>query len=144
MCLAKTMNIRFTFYSVCYLFNCKFSLLVISYFISSLAPTSIFQQKTLLLIEYNQEIEKIKQNYDSLLQNEDSTYLQTERELTDLHRKVLLNKSLAENFRGLCPPSPAAQGIQLNVSSIYLVFQNNILIITSFSSFSFVCYDILV
>jgi hypothetical protein len=75
--------------------------LVISFFISSLAAHLFFEHKSLLLIEYNQEIEKIKRNYDSLLQNEDFTYLQTERERTDLYRKVFLNKALAEYFRGL-------------------------------------------
>jgi hypothetical protein len=93
-------------------------MLVISFVHSFLGYTSVFQQKSLLQIEYNQEIEKIEKSYDSLLQNEDSTYLQIQQELTDLYQKVLLNKSLAEDLRGVFPPSSAAEGIPLNLSSI--------------------------
>ncbi|KAM0838518.1 hypothetical protein ACQ4PT_060926 [Festuca glaucescens] len=71
-------------------------------------------KKSLLLIEYNQEIEKIKKKYDFLLQKEDSAYLHTQRELTDLYRKVFVNKSLAENFQGMFTPSSAAQGRSTN------------------------------
>ncbi|XP_047078989.1 uncharacterized protein LOC124689514 [Lolium rigidum] len=71
-------------------------------------------KKSLLLIEYNQEIEKIKKKYDFLLQKEDSAYLHTQRELTDLYRKVFVNKSLADNFQGMFTPSSAAQGRSTN------------------------------
>jgi hypothetical protein len=96
--------------------------LVGQFFHFFLGCTSIFQQKSLLVIEYNQEIEKIKKKYDFLLQKEDSAYLHTQRELTDLYRKVFVNKALAENFQGIFTPSSAAQGMQLNVTSISRCF----------------------
>ncbi|CAM0955492.1 unnamed protein product [Alopecurus aequalis] len=67
-------------------------------------------KKSQLLIEYEQEIEKITTKYDLLLQKEDSTCLQFQEELTDIYRKVLVNQSLAENFRGVFRSSSAAQG----------------------------------
>uniref|UniRef100_A0ACD5V9H5 Uncharacterized protein n=1 Tax=Avena sativa TaxID=4498 RepID=A0ACD5V9H5_AVESA len=62
-------------------------------------------KKSLLQIEYNKEMEKIKRKYDSLLQKEDSAYIQTQKELADIYRKVLVNRALAENFRGVFTPS---------------------------------------
>ncbi|XP_047054562.1 uncharacterized protein LOC124660777 isoform X1 [Lolium rigidum] len=70
-------------------------------------------KKSLLLIECNQEIEKIKRKYDSLLQNEESSHLQTQRELADIYSsKVHVKKSLAENFRGASTPSSTAPGFR--------------------------------
>jgi hypothetical protein len=130
-------------YYVCYCFtvNCL-CYINFSFF---LGCTSIFQQKSLLLIECNQEIEKIKRKYDSLLQNEESSHLQTQRELADIYSsKVHVKKSLAENFRGASTPSSTAPGIQLNIASISHCFQSSILVITSLSAFSFACCDIFV
>ncbi|KAM0871630.1 hypothetical protein ACQ4PT_039247 [Festuca glaucescens] len=67
-------------------------------------------QKALLLIECNQEIEKIKKKYASLLQKEESTYVQALRDLTDIYRKGLVEKSLADNFQGQITPPAAPQG----------------------------------
>ncbi|KAM0871631.1 hypothetical protein ACQ4PT_039247 [Festuca glaucescens] len=67
-------------------------------------------KKALLLIECNQEIEKIKKKYASLLQKEESTYVQALRDLTDIYRKGLVEKSLADNFQGQITPPAAPQG----------------------------------
>ncbi|KAK1660933.1 hypothetical protein QYE76_049092 [Lolium multiflorum] len=66
-------------------------------------------KKSQLLIEYNQEREKITKKYDLLSRKEDSAYLQKQRELS-IYRNVFVNKSLAENFRRVFTPSSAAQG----------------------------------
>ncbi|CAM0948022.1 unnamed protein product [Alopecurus aequalis] len=68
------------------------------------------QKKSQLLVECNQEIEKIQKKYDSLLQKEDSTYFWTQHELNALYTKVYVNKALAENFGRVFTPSSAAQG----------------------------------
>ena len=139
------MSIRFAFfYFVCYLFCCKLSVQVVSFFISSLVCTSIFQQKALLVIECNQEIEKIKKKYASLLEKEDSTYLQTQRYLDDVYRKVALHKSLAEKFRVEMTPSAAARGryTKLTAAGISCCFPNNVLVITSLSTYGFACCDL--
>uniref|UniRef100_I1NWH3 PHD-type domain-containing protein n=1 Tax=Oryza glaberrima TaxID=4538 RepID=I1NWH3_ORYGL len=68
------------------------------------------QKRKQLLVEYNQEMEKLKQKYDSLLQKEDSFYAQKEAELDTIYRKVFINQSLAENFRRKFLPLSAAQG----------------------------------
>ncbi|KAF0929200.1 hypothetical protein E2562_016436, partial [Oryza meyeriana var. granulata] len=68
------------------------------------------QKRKQLLMEYNQEMEKLKKKYDSLLQKEDSSYAQKEAELDTIYRKVFINQSLAENFRGKFLLSSAAQG----------------------------------
>uniref|UniRef100_A0ACD5Z8I4 Uncharacterized protein n=1 Tax=Avena sativa TaxID=4498 RepID=A0ACD5Z8I4_AVESA len=64
-------------------------------------------KKSLLQIEYNKEMEKIKRKYDSLLQKEDSAYTKTQKELADIYRKVYVNKIIAENFREVFTPSTA-------------------------------------
>uniref|UniRef100_A0A0D9VB84 PHD-type domain-containing protein n=1 Tax=Leersia perrieri TaxID=77586 RepID=A0A0D9VB84_9ORYZ len=68
------------------------------------------QKRKEILVEYNQELEKVKNKYDLLLQKEDSSYTQKEAELEDVFRKVSKHQSLAENFRRKFILSSAAQG----------------------------------
>lgn len=58
-------------------------------------------------------MEKVQQKYDLLLQEEDSTHLQQKKTLDDLCEKVLLNQSLADDFRAKFISSSGAQGIYL-------------------------------
>jgi chromodomain-helicase-DNA-binding protein 4 len=121
---------------------CFFILSVICFFFSFrkksrqlfhlfLVCTCILQQKALLEIECNQEIAKVKKKYASLLQKEDSAYLQNQRDLTDIYGKVFGHNSLAEGFQGEITLSAAAQGIQLTAACISHCFLSNILVITS-------------
>jgi hypothetical protein len=98
-----------------------------------LVCTCIFQQKALLEIECNQEIAKVEKKYASLLQKEDSTYLQNQGDVTDIYvyGKVFGHNSLAEGFQGEITLSAAAQGIQRTASCISRCFLSNILVITS-------------
>ncbi|XBI74555.1 hypothetical protein VPH35_068076 [Triticum aestivum] len=66
--------------------------------IDSLNKTHELKQSQ-LRTEYSQEMEKLKQKYDLLLQKQDSTHLQQTETLNDLCEKVLLNQSLADNLR---------------------------------------------
>ncbi|KAL5199924.1 hypothetical protein ABZP36_021127 [Zizania latifolia] len=67
------------------------------------------KKKTQLRVECDQEIEKLKMKYDLLIQKEDSAYSQTEAALDNIYRKVFMNHSLAEGFRGKFMLSSAAQ-----------------------------------
>ena len=58
----------------------------------------IYGQKSQLRTECSQEIDKVKQKYDLLLQEQDSTHLQQTKTLDNLCEKVLLNQSLAYNL----------------------------------------------
>ena len=71
-----------------------------------------FGQKTQLRMECSQEIEKIKQKYDLLIKEHDSTHLQQKKTLDDFYEKVLLNQSMAENFRVKFISQSAAQGME--------------------------------
>ncbi|KAL6622402.1 hypothetical protein ACP70R_032281 [Stipagrostis hirtigluma subsp. patula] len=65
-------------------------------------------KKSQLQMECSQEIEKIKQKYDLLIEENNSTHLQHKKTLDDIYAKVLLNQSLAEDFRvKFISPSPA-------------------------------------
>uniref|UniRef100_A0A8R7PZT3 Uncharacterized protein n=1 Tax=Triticum urartu TaxID=4572 RepID=A0A8R7PZT3_TRIUA len=65
--------------------------------IDSLNKTHELKQSQ-LRTEYSQEMEKLKQKYDLLLQKQDSTHLQQTKTLNNLCEKVLLNQSLADNL----------------------------------------------
>ncbi|XP_020160773.1 uncharacterized protein [Aegilops tauschii subsp. strangulata] len=52
-----------------------------------------------LMTECSQEIEKVKQKYNLLLEENDSTHLQQRKALDNLCEKVILNQSLADDFR---------------------------------------------
>jgi chromodomain-helicase-DNA-binding protein 4 len=78
------------------------------------------QQKALLEIECNQEIAKVKKKYASLLQKEDSHYLQNQRDLTDIYGKFFGHNSLAEGFQGEITLSAAAQGIYPNNRCLHI------------------------
>ncbi|GJN29968.1 hypothetical protein PR202_gb18238 [Eleusine coracana subsp. coracana] len=56
-------------------------------------------KKSQLRMECNREIEKIKQKYDLLIEEHDSTHIQQKKTLDDIYEKVLRNQSLAEDFR---------------------------------------------
>lgn len=77
-------------------------------YIDSLNKTHELKQSQ-LQTECTQEMEKVKQKYDLLLQEEDSTHLQQKKTLDDLCEKVLLNQSLADDFRAKFISSSGAQ-----------------------------------
>ncbi|KAF7069618.1 hypothetical protein CFC21_075226 [Triticum aestivum] len=56
-------------------------------------------KKSQLRTECSQEMEKLKQKYDLLLREQESTHLQQTKTLGNLCGKVLLNQSLAEDLR---------------------------------------------
>ncbi|XP_044432827.1 uncharacterized protein [Triticum aestivum] len=62
-----------------------------------------------LMTECSQEIEKVKQKYNSLLEENDSTHLQQRKMLDSLCEKVILNQSLADDFRAKFISSSGAQ-----------------------------------
>ena len=62
------------------------------------------------MTECSQEIEKVKQKYNSLLEENDSTHLQQRKMLDSLCEKVILNQSLADDFRAKFISSSGAQG----------------------------------
>ncbi|VAI40509.1 unnamed protein product [Triticum turgidum subsp. durum] len=66
--------------------------------IDSLNKTNELKQSQ-LRTEYSQEREKLKQKYDFLLQEQDSSHLQQMKTLNNLCEKVLLNQSLADNLQ---------------------------------------------
>ncbi|KAM0858099.1 hypothetical protein ACQ4PT_048039 [Festuca glaucescens] len=78
-------------------------------YIDSLNKTHELKQSQ-LWTECSQEIEKVKQKYDLLLQEQDSTHLQQRKTLDGLCEKVLLNQSLADDFRAKFISSSGAQG----------------------------------
>ena len=62
--------------------------------------------------ETEKEREKVKQKYNLLLQELDSTYLQQRKMLDNLCEKVILNQSLADDFRAKFISSSGAQGTE--------------------------------
>lgn len=78
-------------------------------YIDSLNKTHELKQSQ-LRTECIQEIEKVKQKYDLLLQEQDSTHLQRRKTLDGLCDKVLLNQTLAEDFRAKFISSSGAHG----------------------------------
>uniref|UniRef100_A0A0E0L6Q3 Chromo domain-containing protein n=1 Tax=Oryza punctata TaxID=4537 RepID=A0A0E0L6Q3_ORYPU len=66
-------------------------------------------KKSQLQTECSQEIEKIKQKYDLLIKEQDSVHHQHRKTLDDLYGKVLLNQSLADDFRVKFVSTSAAQ-----------------------------------
>ncbi|KAM0907080.1 hypothetical protein ACQ4PT_016361 [Festuca glaucescens] len=78
-------------------------------YIDSLNKTHELKQSQ-LQTECSQEIEKVKQKYDLLLQEQDSTHLQQRKTLDGLCQKVLLNQSLADDFQAKFISSSGAQG----------------------------------
>lgn len=66
-------------------------------------------KKSQLQTECSQEIEKIKQKYDLLIKEQDSAHHQHRKTLDDLYGKVLLNQSLADDFRVKFVSTSAAQ-----------------------------------
>ncbi|RLM55318.1 hypothetical protein C2845_PM10G00980 [Panicum miliaceum] len=66
-------------------------------------------KKTQLRMECSQEIEKVKQKYDLLIEEHDSTHLQQKKTLDNFYEKVLRNQSLAEDFRAKFISPSAAQ-----------------------------------
>ncbi|XP_044382680.1 uncharacterized protein [Triticum aestivum] len=77
-------------------------------YIDSLNKTNELK-KSQLRTECSQEIDKVKQKYDLLLQEQDSTHLQQTRTLDNLCEKVLLNQSIADYFRAKFISSSGAQ-----------------------------------
>uniref|UniRef100_A0A804PEL8 Helicase protein MOM1 n=1 Tax=Zea mays TaxID=4577 RepID=A0A804PEL8_MAIZE len=57
------------------------------------------QKKSQLQTECNQEIEKVKEKYELLRQEEDSVYHRLTTDLNRIYTKVLVNQSLAEFFK---------------------------------------------
>ncbi|KAL5225839.1 hypothetical protein ABZP36_012478 [Zizania latifolia] len=86
-------------------------------------------KKSQLKMECSQEIEKIKQKYDLLHKEQDSIHLQHRKTLDDLCGKVLLNQSLADDFRAkfvstsaaqaraICPPIRPTTGVSQQLST---------------------------
>uniref|UniRef100_J3MAH4 Helicase protein MOM1 n=1 Tax=Oryza brachyantha TaxID=4533 RepID=J3MAH4_ORYBR len=66
-------------------------------------------KKSQLQTECSQEIEKIKQKYDLLIKEQDSIHHHHRKTLNDLYGKVLLNQSLADDFRVKFISTSAAQ-----------------------------------
>ncbi|KAL6846925.1 hypothetical protein ACP4OV_022778 [Aristida adscensionis] len=65
-------------------------------------------KKTQLQTECSQEIEKIKRKYELLMKEQDSNLLQHRKTINDICAKVLINQSLAEDFRAkFISPTPA-------------------------------------
>jgi hypothetical protein len=64
-------------------------------------------------MECNQEIEKIKQKYDLLIEEHVSTHILQKKTLDDIYEKVLRNQSLAEDFRVKFMSPPSARGMFL-------------------------------
>ncbi|KAM3277690.1 hypothetical protein ACQJBY_045535 [Aegilops geniculata] len=77
-------------------------------YIDSLNKTNELK-KSQLRTECSQEIDKVKQKYDLLLQEQDSTLLQQTKTLDNLCEKVLLNQSIADYFRAKFISSSGAQ-----------------------------------
>ncbi|KAE8771277.1 Chromodomain-helicase-DNA-binding Mi-2-like protein [Hordeum vulgare] len=77
-------------------------------YIDSLNKTNELK-KSQLRTECSQEIDKVKQKYDLLLQEQDSTHLQQTKTLDNLCEKVLLNQSLADYFLAKLISSSGAQ-----------------------------------
>uniref|UniRef100_A0ACD5YCN7 Uncharacterized protein n=1 Tax=Avena sativa TaxID=4498 RepID=A0ACD5YCN7_AVESA len=77
---------------------------------SSPAIDSWINQQSQLRSDCSQEIEKVKQKYDLLLQEQESTHFQQRKTLDGLCEKVLLNQSLADDFRAKFISSSGAQG----------------------------------
>ncbi|XP_037443170.1 uncharacterized protein LOC119311615 isoform X3 [Triticum dicoccoides] len=77
-------------------------------YIDSLNKTNELK-KSQLRTECSQEIDKVKQKYDLLLQEQDSTHLQQTKTLDNLCEKVLLNQSIADYFRAKFISSSGAQ-----------------------------------
>ncbi|KAE8814203.1 Chromodomain-helicase-DNA-binding protein 3 [Hordeum vulgare] len=77
-------------------------------YIDSLNKTHELKQSQ-LRTECSQEIQKVKQKYDSLLQEHDSIHLQQRKTLDKLCEKVVLNQSLADDYRAKFVSSSAAQ-----------------------------------
>uniref|UniRef100_A0ACD5XNT1 Uncharacterized protein n=1 Tax=Avena sativa TaxID=4498 RepID=A0ACD5XNT1_AVESA len=78
-------------------------------YIDSLNKTHELKQSQ-LRSDCSQEIEKVKQKYDLLLQEQESTHFQQRKTLDGLCEKVLLNQSLADDFRAKFISSSGAQG----------------------------------
>ncbi|KAG8094190.1 hypothetical protein GUJ93_ZPchr0012g19846 [Zizania palustris] len=86
-------------------------------------------KKSQLKMECSQEIEKIKQKYDLLHKEQDSLHLQHRKTLDDLCGKVILNQSLADDFRAkfvstsaaqaraICPPIRPTTGVSQQIST---------------------------
>ncbi|TVU12929.1 hypothetical protein EJB05_46596 [Eragrostis curvula] len=66
-------------------------------------------KKSELRRECEQELEKIKQKYDLLIEEHDSTHILQKKTLDDIYEKVLRNQSLAEDFRAKFISPSAAQ-----------------------------------
>jgi hypothetical protein len=74
-----------------------------------------------LKMEMEEEMERIKRKYEDVLQEEENTFQQQKQHLEDVYKKVLLNQSLAEEFRAKfiehkapsasIPPSASSQCI---------------------------------
>uniref|UniRef100_A0A453LN72 Helicase C-terminal domain-containing protein n=1 Tax=Aegilops tauschii subsp. strangulata TaxID=200361 RepID=A0A453LN72_AEGTS len=77
-------------------------------YIDSLNKTNELK-KSQLRTECSQEIDKVKQKYDLLLQEQDSTHLQQTKTIDNLCEKVLLNQSIADYFRAKFISSSGAQ-----------------------------------
>ncbi|KAM3259842.1 hypothetical protein ACQJBY_051248 [Aegilops geniculata] len=77
-------------------------------YIDSLNKTNELK-KSQLRTERSQEIDKVKQKYDLLLQEQDSTHLQQTKTIDNLCEKVLLNQSIADYFRAKFISSSGAQ-----------------------------------
>jgi len=58
-------------------------------------------KKSQLQTECNQEIEKVKEKYELLLQEEDSAYHRLTTDINRIYTKVFVHQSLAEKFRKL-------------------------------------------
>ena len=76
--------------------GCEFRTLVLGFILFSFFH---YGQQSQLRTEYSQEREKLKQKYDLLLQEQDSSHLQQMKTLNNLCEKVLLNQSLADNLQ---------------------------------------------
>jgi septation ring formation regulator EzrA len=62
-------------------------------------------------MECNQELEKVKQKYDLLIEEHELAHVQLKKTLDDIYEKVHRNQSLAEDFRTKFISSPSTQGI---------------------------------
>jgi hypothetical protein len=71
-------------------------------------------QKSQLQTECNQEIEKVKEKYELLRQEEDSVYHRLTTDLNRIYTKVLVNQSLAEFFK-----ASLVQGIDYQYNFVF-------------------------
>lgn len=77
-----------------------------------------------LKMEMDEEMERLRKKYEDILQEEENTFQQQKQRLEDVYKKVLLNQSLAEEFRAkfIEHRAPSASSIPSTSSQRMLPF----------------------